>query len=50
MNSTDFNHLFFVLLNKKENMPQEDLDFKENRDLCIPITIAETDSRFVVNF
>jgi len=50
MNATDFNHLFFVLLNNKENMTEEVLDFKDNRDLWNSAIIPETDSRFVVNF
>lgn len=50
MNATDFNHLFFVLLNSTENMPEEALDFNGNRDLLISNFTPETDSRFVVNF
>lgn len=50
MNTTDFNHLFFVLLNNNENSPEETLDFYGNREFWEPATNPETDSRFVVNF
>ena len=37
MNATDFNHLFFVLLNNKENMREQGLYFDQEMERWIQI-------------
>ncbi|MDD4657161.1 MAG: hypothetical protein WCR61_06230 [Bacteroidales bacterium] len=50
MNSIDFNHLFFILLNKNGDKPIEALDYKDTIDYSNPVVTPETDSRFIVNY
>ncbi|MDD2584655.1 MAG: hypothetical protein PHE99_06920 [Bacteroidales bacterium] len=50
MNSIDFNHLFFILLNKNGDKLIEALEYKDTIDYSNPVVTPETDSRFIVNY